>query len=70
MARQRFIDPVGTDEYDAGLTGDACVNFIGGKTSLLASRQLVLVEGTGTPNPSEHPNKINEGNLRWFNDEA
>ncbi len=69
MARNKFIDPVGSDEYDAGL-GDACVNFTGGKTALLASRQIVLIEGTGTPNPSEHPNKENPGNLRWFNDGA
>ncbi len=69
MARQKFIDPVGSDEYDAGL-GDACVNFTGGSTRLLHSRQIVLIEGTGTPNPSEHPNKENPGNRRVFNDEA
>lgn len=70
MAREKFIDPVGSDEYDSGLKGNACVNFFGGSTGLLESNKIVLIEGTGTPPPSEHPMKQNLGNLRWFNDEA
>ena len=69
MARQKFIDPVGSDEYDAGL-GRARVSFFGRIAPLLTMRSLVLIEGTGTPMPSQHPMKENPGNRRVFNDEA
>jgi hypothetical protein len=69
MAREKFIDPVGSDEYEAGERGKARVAFFGNQP-ILRTKSMVFIENTGTPPTSDHPNKINSGSPKYYDDHA
>jgi hypothetical protein len=69
MAREKFIDPVGSDEYESGVSGTAKVVFFG-NAPVFRPGKMVYIEGTGTPPPSNHPNKDNSGSPKYFDDHA